>query len=291
GSVPDPEDEAILEFKSLDTISVKLANCLRHTLRLRNRSLVSWSLISWRLNNLGSMKLALVEIRLVEITTLVLIKIIPPIEVVLIILMGRKTGMSNLICNHLRPETGVSLVGELTLRIGNEAITYNLDQTSSDFLLFEDADAFLSLEDDPNSSEFDPSYYDPEGYILLLEAILNSDHYLPFGDSDFLLFEDADAFLSLEDDPNSPEFDPSYYDPEGYILLLEAILNSDHYLPSPITNIICLRTKRNSKSVKPKLLNLPLMNLLRLNLKTYLPISSTHFWRATTNCPSLLQKS
>nr|GEX72051.1 hypothetical protein [Tanacetum cinerariifolium] len=51
-----------------------------------------------------------------------------------------------------------------------------------------------------------------------------------FGDSDFLLFEEADAFLGLEDDPDSPEFDPSYYDLERDILLLEAILNSD---PSP----------------------------------------------------------
>nr|GEY44050.1 reverse transcriptase domain-containing protein [Tanacetum cinerariifolium] len=48
----------------------------------------------------------------------------------------------------------------------------------------------------------------------------------PFGDSDFLLFEEAGAFLNLEDDPDSPELDPSYYDPEGDILLLEAILNS-----------------------------------------------------------------
>nr|GEV49178.1 hypothetical protein [Tanacetum cinerariifolium] len=52
----------------------------------------------------------------------------------------------------------------------------------------------------------------------------------PFGDSDFLLFEEADAFLGLEDHPDSPKFDPSYYDPEGDILSLEAILNSD---PSP----------------------------------------------------------
>nr|GFB80148.1 reverse transcriptase domain-containing protein [Tanacetum cinerariifolium] len=48
----------------------------------------------------------------------------------------------------------------------------------------------------------------------------------PFGDSDFLLFEEADAFLGLEDDPNSPKINPFYYDPEGDILLLEAILNS-----------------------------------------------------------------
>nr|GEY78268.1 reverse transcriptase domain-containing protein [Tanacetum cinerariifolium] len=55
----------------------------------------------------------------------------------------------------------------------------------------------------------------------------------PFGDSDFLLFEEADAFLSLEDDPDSPKFDPSYYDPEGDILLLEAILNIEPSPPLP----------------------------------------------------------
>nr|GFB07601.1 reverse transcriptase domain-containing protein [Tanacetum cinerariifolium] len=51
-----------------------------------------------------------------------------------------------------------------------------------------------------------------------------------FGDSDFLLFEEANAFLGLEDDPDSPELDPSYYDPEGDIQMREAILNSD---PAP----------------------------------------------------------
>nr|GFA79328.1 reverse transcriptase domain-containing protein [Tanacetum cinerariifolium] len=35
----------------------------------------------------------------------------------------------------------------------------------------------------------------------------------PFGDSDFLLFEEADAFLGLEDDPDSPKINPFYYDP------------------------------------------------------------------------------
>nr|GFB82701.1 reverse transcriptase domain-containing protein [Tanacetum cinerariifolium] len=83
--------------------------------------------------------------------------------------------------------------GELTLCIGNEAITYNLDQTvrysanynqmtahkidirDSDFLLFEEADAFLGLEDDPDLLKINPFYYDPEGDILLLEAILNSE--------------------------------------------------------------------------------------------------------------------
>ncbi|GJY89965.1 reverse transcriptase domain-containing protein [Tanacetum coccineum] len=54
----------------------------------------------------------------------------------------------------------------------------------------------------------------------------------PFGDSDFLLFEEADSFLALEDDPTSSEVDPTYQDPEGDILLLEAILNKgDDKLP------------------------------------------------------------
>nr|GEU42541.1 reverse transcriptase domain-containing protein [Tanacetum cinerariifolium] len=55
----------------------------------------------------------------------------------------------------------------------------------------------------------------------------------PFEDSDFLLFEEADAFLGLEDDPNSPKINPFYYDPEGDILLLEAILNSAPLPPLP----------------------------------------------------------
>ncbi|GKE99688.1 hypothetical protein Tco_0023039, partial [Tanacetum coccineum] len=55
----------------------------------------------------------------------------------------------------------------------------------------------------------------------------------PFGDSDFLLLEEVDAFLALVDDPTSSEVDESYYDPEGDILILEALLNSD---PSPAPN-------------------------------------------------------
>nr|GEX22039.1 DNA-directed DNA polymerase [Tanacetum cinerariifolium] len=44
------------------------------------------------------------------------------------------------------------------------------------------------------------------------------------------LIDEADAFLGLEDDPDSPKINPFYYDPERDILLLEAILNSE---PSP----------------------------------------------------------
>nr|GFC61755.1 reverse transcriptase domain-containing protein [Tanacetum cinerariifolium] len=57
-----------------------------------------------------------------------------------------------------------------------------------------------------------------------------------FGDSDFLLFEEADAFLGLEDDPDSLKINPFYYDPKGDILLLEAILNSEPSPPPPPPN-------------------------------------------------------
>ncbi|GJW39060.1 reverse transcriptase domain-containing protein [Tanacetum coccineum] len=51
-------------------------------------------------------------------------------------------------------------------------------------------------------------YYDP--IISTLSPTLT-----PFGDSDFLLFEEADSFLAIEDDLTSPEVDPTYYDPDG----------------------------------------------------------------------------
>nr|GEV23091.1 reverse transcriptase domain-containing protein [Tanacetum cinerariifolium] len=55
----------------------------------------------------------------------------------------------------------------------------------------------------------------------------------PFNESDFPLFEEADAFLAVDDEPISPEFDATYNDLEGDILILEALLNSD---PEPLPN-------------------------------------------------------
>nr|GEV71620.1 reverse transcriptase domain-containing protein [Tanacetum cinerariifolium] len=91
--------------------------------------------------------------------------------------------------------------GELTLCVGKEAVTFNLDQTSRysdnynvmsvnridlidvacedyDFLL-EETDAFLAIDDEPISPKIDNSYYDSEGDILLLEEFLNDDPSSP----------------------------------------------------------------------------------------------------------------
>nr|GFC84651.1 reverse transcriptase domain-containing protein [Tanacetum cinerariifolium] len=131
--------------------------------------------------------------------------------------------------------------GELTLRIGNEAITYNLDQTvrytanynkmsANKIDVVESACDEYSQEVLGFSNITDSGMSTPQNDLIIS---VTSHTLTPFGDSDFLLFEEADAFLSLEDDPDSPEINPFYYDSEGDILLLEAILNSEPSPPPP----------------------------------------------------------
>nr|GFA37020.1 reverse transcriptase domain-containing protein [Tanacetum cinerariifolium] len=43
----------------------------------------------------------------------------------------------------------------------------------------------------------------------------------------------SDAFIVIDDEPISPEIDATYYDPEGDILILEALLNNDPLPPLP----------------------------------------------------------
>nr|GEU31985.1 reverse transcriptase domain-containing protein [Tanacetum cinerariifolium] len=130
----------------------------------------------------------------------------------------------------------VSVKGELTLRIKNKAITYNLDQTSRystnynqmttnkiDVICEEYSQEVLGFSDTTVSGN--PTPYD-DSIVSTTSSTLT-----PFGDNDFLLFEEADAFLGLEDDPNSPKINPFYYNPEGDILLLEAIFNSEPLPP------------------------------------------------------------
>nr|GFD38154.1 reverse transcriptase domain-containing protein [Tanacetum cinerariifolium] len=57
--------------------------------------------------------------------------------------------------------------------------------------------------------------------------------FTPFDASDFLLLEEADAFIATDDERISSNIDSTYYDPEGDILILEALLNND---PEPLSN-------------------------------------------------------
>ncbi|GJS69870.1 hypothetical protein Tco_0702711 [Tanacetum coccineum] len=58
----------------------------------------------------------------------------------------------------------------------------------------------------------------------------------PFDESDFILFEEADAFIAIDDEPVSPVFNATYYDPEGDILIPRHFCNSDQYLTKPMRN-------------------------------------------------------
>ncbi|GJS60911.1 reverse transcriptase domain-containing protein [Tanacetum coccineum] len=76
--------------------------------------------------------------------------------------------------------------GEITLRVGKEAITFNLDQTlrytaNNNHMTANRIDVIelASIDDEPISREIDATYYDPEGDILILEALLNSEPLPP----------------------------------------------------------------------------------------------------------------
>ncbi|GJY26776.1 reverse transcriptase domain-containing protein [Tanacetum coccineum] len=114
--------------------------------------------------------------------------------------------------------------GEITLRNDDQSLTLKCGDTPS--ISYNNLKKLI-LDFSDSVAYGNPSPgYDP--------IVSNSSPTLtPFGDSDFLLLEEADTFLAIADDPTSPEVDEAYYDPEGDILLLESLLNSD---PSPSLN-------------------------------------------------------
>nr|GEV69223.1 reverse transcriptase domain-containing protein [Tanacetum cinerariifolium] len=118
----------------------------------------------------------------------------------------------------------------LTLKCGDKpSISYNNFQSLNTVDLIDATCEEYSQEvlgfDDVISDEVSTPYYEP--------IISNSSQNLtPFNASDFLLLEEADAFIVIDDEPVLPEFNATNYDPEGDILILEALLNND---PEPPT--------------------------------------------------------
>nr|GEZ64922.1 reverse transcriptase domain-containing protein [Tanacetum cinerariifolium] len=95
------------------------------------------------------------------------------------------------------------------------------------------------------ANEVSTQYFEP--------IVSNSSQNLtPFDESDFLLFKEADAFIAVDDEPISLEFDATYYDPEGDILIIEELLNSDPEPPLPNQKDYFPSVHKDLKVVEPK---------------------------------------
>nr|GFA61663.1 DNA-directed DNA polymerase [Tanacetum cinerariifolium] len=125
--------------------------------------------------------------------------------------------------------------GEITLRHDDQSLTLKCGDTPyleslnkvdlKDATCEEYSQEVLGFTDDV-SNEVSSPYYEP--------IVSNSSQNLtPFNASDFLLLEEADTFIAIDDEPISSNIDATYYDPEGDILILEALLNND---PEPLSN-------------------------------------------------------
>nr|GFC20848.1 reverse transcriptase domain-containing protein [Tanacetum cinerariifolium] len=130
--------------------------------------------------------------------------------------------------------------GEITLRHDDHSLTLKCGDTPSisynnleslnkvdiiDATCEEYSQVVLGFTDDV-STEVSSLIYEP----IVSSSLQN---LTPFDASDFLLLEEADAFISIDDEPISSTIDATYYDPEGDILILEALLNND---PEPLSN-------------------------------------------------------
>nr|GEV07019.1 reverse transcriptase domain-containing protein [Tanacetum cinerariifolium] len=154
-------------------------------------------------------------------------------------------------------------VGELTLCVGKEAITFNLDQPSRYSANYSDMTAKRIDVIDMACEEYSQEVLDffdviasgnPTPYYDLIVSI-TSLTLTPFRNNDFL-FKEVDAFLAIEDDPTSPEFyqpsksDKSSIDEPPEVVLknlpphLEyAFLESDDKLPDIIAKDLSVEEK------------------------------------------------
>ncbi|GJV50787.1 reverse transcriptase domain-containing protein [Tanacetum coccineum] len=132
-------------------------------------------------------------------------------------------------------------------------------------------------------------YYDPI-------VSTSSPTLTPFDESDFLLFEEADAFIAIDDEPVLPVFNATYYDPEGDILILEALLNSDP-LPHPNQGDYSPGIQKDLKVVEPKKSSLeyatsyePKEELPEVELKELPPHLEYAFLEENNKLPVIISK-
>nr|GEZ97388.1 reverse transcriptase domain-containing protein [Tanacetum cinerariifolium] len=132
---------------------------------------------------------------------------------------------------------------EITLRVNEESITFNLNQTMSYSLTYDDTSVNrvdvinVTCEDfvqDTLDFQYNPKSSNPT--LVSDDSISENDSFkvpivksssptlTPFGESDFILEEIKDF---LNDDSIPDEIDDSVFDPEGDIRLIKKLLNAD----------------------------------------------------------------
>ncbi|GKA25763.1 reverse transcriptase domain-containing protein [Tanacetum coccineum] len=153
--------------------------------------------------------------------------------------------------------------GELTLRIGKESITFNLDQTSR----------YSSNYDDMTANRID---------VIEMACEEYSQEVLGF-------YDEVDAFLAFEDDPTSPEVDDSYYDSEGDILLLESFVNDDP-LPLPNQGNYFLEIRKELKICEAKTDKSSIDEPPKVKLKDLPPHLEYSFLEGDNKLPVIISK-
>ncbi|GJV21965.1 hypothetical protein Tco_1370985 [Tanacetum coccineum] len=165
--------------------------------------------------------------------------------------------------------------GEITLRNDDQSLTLKCGDAPS-----------ISY----NNLESLKKYFDHDCFLFHPPTLT------PFDESDFLLFEEADAFIAIDDEPVSPVFNATYYDPEGDILILEALLNNDP-LPHPNHGDYLPELQKDLKVVEPKKSSVeyatsyePKVEIPEVELKELPPHLEYAFLEENNKLPVLIQK-
>ncbi|GJU10249.1 reverse transcriptase domain-containing protein [Tanacetum coccineum] len=134
------------------------------------------------------------------------------------------------------------------------------------------------------------AYNNPSPYFDPIVST-SSPTLTPFDESDFLLFEEADAFIAIDDEPVSPVFNATYYDPEGDILILEALLNNDPLPSHPNHGDYSPGIQKDLKVVEPKESSLePKDEIPEVELKELPPHLEYAFLEENNKLPVIISK-
>nr|GEV19108.1 reverse transcriptase domain-containing protein [Tanacetum cinerariifolium] len=130
--------------------------------------------------------------------------------------------------------------GELTLRHDDQSLTLKCGDTPS--ISYKNLESLNKVDlIDATCEEYSQEVLgftndvSNEVSLPIYEPIVSnsSQNLTPFSASDFLLLEEANSFIAIDNEPISSNIDATYYDHKGDILILKALLNND---PKSLSN-------------------------------------------------------